>query len=1107
MPEPNSRFSTAFILAHLNITTLQEAQFSSYQMLFPEVRPESITLNEGIFVGASRLSYFPAVLVKQEPLQVACECGAGGVCEHAAHVLVSILERNEFRVFFDEKLRQAEIRKVARNYGLEEEQRLDDYFQIEYEDKTFRIIPKQPELLAINDEHAALLKQQLFPAIKPLGRVMPAVKRILVFTKQRYYENFCIELFEASFTKKGKIKHPLTAINPLDLLHEVETLEVLKFYTAVSRFQQHFRAKNEQADIDNLRLVIKNPLQLDVFYHDAKKSEQVSVKSLVPIGVQHKRLSLTLSIHKEEKLYEITGEMLVNDKAYGLELFTIRYDYFMLLHGELILIDNVNDLRVVLFLKQRNNKAVVHTSKYRQFSETILQNLENRVRIHYSYVKPATFSQKEAYGFNDKAERILYLEDSGDYVIMTPVLRYGTVEIPILSRKEIYSVDHAGNPFYIERDDEAEIQYTTILLNHHPDFQEQNKSGYFYFPKRKFLDENWVLDTFERWKNDGITILGFNKLQGNRLNPNKAKVSVTVRSGISWFETSLGVSFGKQKATLKHLHKAVKNQQRYILLDDGTKGILPEEWLRKFTQYFASSEMLGECLRTPKVNFASIRDWYAEEMLTPETRLELNAYAEKFANFYAIQRVEIPEDLQTTLRDYQKEGLNWLNFLDDFEFGGCLADDMGLGKTVQIIAFILSQRAKHSSNINLVVVPTSLIYNWQTELAKFAPSVRVLTLYGASRVQHTETFDQYEVILTSYGTLLTDIRFLKKYEFNYIFLDESQAIKNPDSQRYKAVWLLQARNRIVLTGTPIENHTFDLYGQLSFACPGLLGSYQYFKEYYSTPIDRFGDRERALELQQKISPFLLRRTKQQVAPELPDKTEMVIYCEMGADQRRVYDAYEREFRNYLLTKKEIDIAREKLHILASLTKLRQICNSPVLINDEAYYGDQSAKIDALLEQIESKSPEHKILIFSQFVSMLDLIRKELTTRNIGFEYLTGKTRDRARRVEHFQNNPEIRIFLISLKAGGIGLNLTQADYVYLVDPWWNPAVENQAIDRTHRIGQKQNVVAVRLICPDTIEEKMLKLQESKRSLASELIRTDEEVLKSLTREELLRLVE
>ena len=403
-------------------------------------------------------------------------------------------------------------------------------------------------------------------------------------------------------------------------------------------------------------------------------------------------------------------------------------------------------------------------------------------------------------------------------------------------------------------------------------------------------------------------------------------------------------------------------------------------------------------------------------------------------------------------------------------------------------------------------MPTSLLFNWQEEVQKFAPSLKMLTLYNADRPKNTSSFNNYEIILTSYGTLISDITFLQHYTFNYVFLDESQNIKNIESQRYQAARLLRSRNKIAITGTPVENNTFDLYAQLSFACPGLLGSKQHFKHIYSTPIDTFKVKRRSIELQKKVAPFILRRTKAEVATELPDKTEMICYCPMGEEQRKVYNDVEKELRDFLTDITNEEISKNSMHVLRGLTRLRQICNSPQLLKDEKLQGDGSAKIELLMDQIESKSPQHKILIFSQFVGMLNLIQKELEARNIPFEFLAGHTRNRESAVHNFQNDKNIRVFLISLKAGGTGLNLTAADYVYIVDPWWNPAVENQAIDRSYRIGQKKNVVAVRLITPNTIEEKIIKLQNTKKELSDKLIKTATSYLNGISKTELLSLL-
>src|SRR5699024_1026901 len=375
-------------------------------------------------------------------------------------------------------------------------------------------------------------------------------------------------------------------------------------------------------------------------------------------------------------------------------------------------------------------------------------------------------------------------------------------------------------------------------------------------------------------------------------------VSTSVSSGIDWFDIHADINFGDQKVGLKEIQKSVRNKSRYVNLDDGTKGVLPQEWIDKFSSYFRSGEIKEGRIRTHKSHFGMIDELFEQEVLADEVKIELERFKEKLANFHSIRNVEVPKKLKAQLRDYQKEGLNWLHFLDEFGFGGCLADDMGLGKTIQILAYFLSLIEKGNTGTNLVVVPTSLLFNWETEIEKFAPELAYKIAYGPNRNTKNIPFDKYDVVLTSYGTMLNDVEILKEIPFNVIVLDESQAIKNPSSKRYKASRLLQARQRLVATGTPVENNTFDLYAQLSFAVPGLLGSARGFSTDYSTPIDKFKDDKRARELQKKVHPFILRRTKKQVATELPEKTEMVVQCKMGNEQRRVYDIYKKEFQRF-----------------------------------------------------------------------------------------------------------------------------------------------------------------------------------------------------------------
>lgn len=1075
----------------------------------PEIEAEVLEIDYGVFFKPSSGIKFPHVLVCQSArsliLTCSCDMPKTKLCEHQAEVLLSVLDRPEFRVFFDADLRKKRMRVVAADYGLENETDPEGYFQIAYVNGSLSIKPTVRELMKVDTE---VFKERLLPEKFVRTDVVTDREMILVIGKHRYYGSLHVELYEGKTAQSGKIKNPVTPVDAMSMVWKAEDVDVVKFLTAISRFQHDYFFKKTVSDFELLKMVVRNPLNLRVFYHDHTVTEKVTAGSIVPVELDVADVNIKLSVFKKVPFFEITGEVLFQDVSCSFRELNIKLDCFVLRRNRLSLIADVDMLRVIEFFKANNEILLIHSSKYEEFRRTILVNLEQRIRINYSYIVPATQKQLADGHFDRVPERIIYLSDHESYVYITLVMRYGNVEIPVFSKRQVFDTDANGNVFKVERDHEEELRFVSVLLRQHADFKGQlDEPDCFYLHRNGFLDEDWFPDAFEEWQRNGITVLGFNELKKNRLNANKAVVSVNVLSGIDWFNVGLDVRYGKQKASLKELSKSIRNRNKYVRLGDGTDGILPAEWIRKIAGYFQAGEIDGDLLKIPKSNFSEIRKLFEEEVLSKEVKREILDYSDRFLNVERIPDIPVPSGLNATLRDYQKEGLNWLNLLDDFNFGGCLADDMGLGKTLQIIAFILCQRAKRGHNTNLVVVPASLLFNWRAEVEQFAPSVNLLTHHGAGRVKDIGSFDDYEIILTTYGTLLQDIRFLKGYCFNYVFLDESQAIKNPESERYKAARLLQSRNRIVLTGTPVENNTFDIYGQLSFACPGLLGSKRYFREIYSTLIDKFDDDKRAVELREKIRPFILRRTKEQVARELPEKTEIVLYCEMGDVQRKVYDAYERELRDYLMGKDEQEIKENSVHVLAGLTRLRQICDSPLLLREKQSSGGNSAKIEVLMEQIENKSPDHKILVFSQFISMLDLIKVELEKRGISFEYLTGQVKDRGSIVNEFQQNERVRVFLISLKAGGTGLNLTEADYVYLVDPWWNPAVENQAIDRCYRIGQKRNVFAVRLICPGTIEEKIMNLQQSKTRLADDLIRTDALAFGGLSKGDLIGMLE
>ena len=455
-------------------------------------------------------------------------------------------------------------------------------------------------------------------------------------------------------------------------------------------------------------------------------------------------------------------------------------------------------------------------------------------------------------------------------------------------------------------------------------------------------------------------------------------------------------------------------------------------------------------------------------------------------------------------RRYQRDGLGWFSFLREFDFGGCLADDMGLGKTVQVLALLQSRKDHRSGDQHrpsLAIVPKSLVFNWSDEASRFCPQLRVLNYTGASRKEDLENIHQADLVLTTYGTLRRDIVELKEYEFDYVILDEAQAIKNHQSQAAKACRLLRGEHRLAMSGTPIENHLGELWSLFEFLNPGMLGSSSAFQVLSREA--RKGDQDSLQLLSQALRPFILRRTKEQVLDDLPEKVEKTLSCELTGTQRKQYDELRSYYRAHLNKEiKKNGLNKSKFHVLEALLRLRQAACHPGLI-DEAKVDDISAKQEMLLEQIHNVIAEgHKALVFSQFTSLLAIMRRQLDKDEIIYEYLDGKTRKRESAVKRFQSDPDCKLFLISLKAGGHGLNLTAADYVFILDPWWNPAVEAQAIDRAHRIGQKRKVFAYRLICRDTVEEKIVRLQNEKRELADAIVGANESMMRSLSADDL-----
>ena len=579
--------------------------------------------------------------------------------------------------------------------------------------------------------------------------------------------------------------------------------------------------------------------------------------------------------------------------------------------------------------------------------------------------------------------------------------------------------------------------------------------------------------------------------------------TMSVVSGVDWFDLEGKLDFDGQSVAMPELLAAVRRGDTYVKLGDGSRGMLPKEWLSRYGSLAAMGEAKGDAVR-----FTSCQALMLDAMLAEqEAKVDrpFKQLRDKLRTFAGIAPLQEPDGFGGELRHYQREGLGWLEFLRDFRFGGCLADDMGLGKTIQVLALLERRRKRRVTKDaerapSLVVVPKSLIFNWIDEAARFTPNLKVLNYTGLTRRQNGKP-SEHDVVITTYGTLRKDIAELRKIRFDYAILDESQAIKNAGSQSAKACRLIAAEHRLAMTGTPVENHLGELWSLFEFLNPGMLG----FSNAFQAATKGNGeDGAAALKpLATALAPFILRRTKEQVLTELPAKTEQTLYCEMDKAQRRQYEELRDYYRASLANRiKEVGLKRAKIHVLESLLRLRQVACHPGLV-DPKKIDEPSAKLDALLEQLdEILSEGHKALIFSQFTSLLAIVRQRLDKRKIAYEYLDGKTSDRKARVERFQNDAKCPLFLISLKAGGHGLNLTAADYVYILDPWWNPAVEAQALDRAHRMGQTRPVFAYRLICRDTVEEKILELQKHKRQLADAILTADGSLLRNLTADDL-----
>ncbi|MBN1465158.1 SNF2 helicase associated domain-containing protein [candidate division KSB1 bacterium] len=814
----------------------------------------------------------------------------------------------------------------------------------------------------------------------------------------------------------------------------------------------------------------------------------------IPSRIKFSETECAVQFHYDESddSYALTAKIVLS----GYEQQDLK-DFYLLsrkpayiLHRQtLYKVDNTDDAELLLPFLNSTTSISIPKKEFTDFITTTYPKLRQRSEVPL----PSSMEQSVISAFNGKR---IVLEEEPEQLRIRMQFQYGDHAINLEDDRPTI-VDLTDNRVtIIRRDLPTEKQAADAMKETHA--RKMPEGGWRVLDSRAM---NWLFKHIPALLQQGFDIVGRETLTKYKVRTSIPRISVGISSDIDWFDIQLEISIEGIQLSMKELKKALRNKERYVKLVDNSFAQLPEDWFARFQHLFHFATVEEEVIRASS-RHALLLDELFQDAADMQTDDGFRQNLERLQAFDRIKEQPLPAGLVGTLRPYQRKGYDWLCFLRDYRLGGCLADDMGLGKTIQALTLLQHEKEAGVRTPSLVVCPTSVVYNWQLEATKFAPELRTRIHTGVGRDKSGEAFAEVDLVLTTYGIMMRDAELLRATTFHYLILDESQKIKNPHSQSAYVACHLNASHRLVLTGTPVENNTLELWSQFQFINPGLLGTLPYFRQGFAAQIEKYKNQETARLLRRMIYPFILRRSKEMVAAELPTKSEQTLLCDLSAGQRKAYEAWRDVYRAKLL--KLIDeqgVDKSRMNVLQGLTRLRQIANHPALIDPEMQ--EDSGKFEVLFDLVEDIIQEgHKLLLFSQFVKMLTLVRQRFDVLGIPYEYLDGSTQKRQERVDNFQTNDEVRAFLISLRAGGTGLNLTAADYVIHVDPWWNPAVEMQATDRAHRIGQDKKVFVYKLITKDTVEEKIVQLQERKKKLVADLVTTESGFFKSLDRDDI-----
>ena len=873
-------------------------------------------------------------------------------------------------------------------------------------------------------------------------------------------------------------------------------------------FHQFYNKQDKKSQKHILQEIDK--IRLEIFKHIKKNQPLIFFKESGPANIYPEEM---LKVNNEATSLKFFFEAKTETFHYQLKLFyqkkeihlthsstkiIINQPAFFIYKQRLHWLDN-NDFNALKIKPFLNKEEIIIPKKlqgdfFKLFIKPVVRKFNYEIK---------GFEMKQ---IETSIKAILRIERSfNDLFLLVPIFVYNQLEVPFYSEQQIFvDVKEINNEYslsYIQRN----TSYESLMLENLKNMSFQLMGKYFILPHKvnnKFDFTEQISLYISRLESFGFIIQ--NRLFSQEISFETPIIKYNITEKQDWFDLNIIIQIGEFEIPFKKLKNHILQKKQEYLLPNDTLFLIPLSWF---------SELHAAALRTQNNNKSLFHKTHAALLKENKLIAPAKNIHSRFFQAETLKKIDIPKGITAQLRSYQKTGFRWLYHLTENDFGVCLADDMGLGKTLQVITLlqhyfqnkkaVIEENLKPESQLSIIdnlhvedhknaapfqsvllVVPRSLIYNWVEELKKFAASLSFFIYYGNKRQEEIKNeINKKQIIITTYGVVRKDVNELKKTTFSYLILDESQSIKNPHSMNYQAMVQLNANHRVSITGTPFENKLQDLWAQMNFLNPGMLGNLNYFEKTYVKPIGHNVEALEAIELQKIIKPLLLRRLKQDVAKELPEKTEQIIYCDMSDEQKDLYEQEKSSVRNQLLFEKN---KKNYVQKLAVLNRLRQLALHPAMLDPETNIS--SGKFESIIQNMENLlEQKSKFLVFSSFVKHLNLIKEHFEEQGIKYAMLTGKDSKRQQIVENYQNDVSLLPFLISIKAGGVGLNITKATYVLLIDPWWNPFVEQQAIDRTHRIGQTQKVNIYKFISKDTLEEKILQLQQNKMQMSESLI--------------------